>query len=49
MQALIDDDEPRRPDPFLDDLASAQARRALQKLSEERQASAIERLPVVSH
>jgi len=29
MQLLVDDDVPRRPDPLLDDLASAQARRAL--------------------
>lgn len=29
MPLLIDDDTPKRPDPFHDDLASAQARRAL--------------------
>jgi hypothetical protein len=29
MQLLIDDDVPKRPDPILDDLSSAQARRAL--------------------
>lgn len=29
MQLLIDDDVPMRPDPLHDDLASAQARRAL--------------------
>jgi len=29
MPLLIDDDTPKQPDPFHDDLASAQARRAL--------------------
>lgn len=29
MPLLIDDDTPKRPDPLHDDLASAQARRAL--------------------
>lgn len=29
MRVLIDDDAPKRPDPVMDDMASAQARRAL--------------------
>jgi len=29
MRVFVDDDAPRRPDPLMDDMASAQARRAL--------------------
>jgi len=29
MNVLVDDDAPRRPDPLMDDMVSAQARRAL--------------------
>ena len=47
---LIDDDVPRQPDPWVDDLASAQARRAIQ-LELDGLASMNEqpRLPVVIH
>ena len=47
MLETFDDDVPKVPDPLLDDLRSAQARRALQHLLEEQQPA--KPLPVVIH
>ena len=51
MLLLVDDDTPKAPDPLLDDLASAQAKRALLQAFTEssRQTEEQLTLPVVIH
>jgi hypothetical protein len=55
MQLLVDDDVPKRPDPLLDDLASAQARRALLLTAgwgynrEDQGAEPVQPWPVIVH
>jgi hypothetical protein len=55
MQLLIDDNVPKRPDPLLDDLSSAQARRALLLAThwghnrEDQGAEPVQPWPVIVH